>query len=175
MARWRPSQLNSVVGRLEGMKVTASRLAALAGLVVVGMACTRQAEEPLPTPKNGALGFACYPVQFVRPPMGPPVRWCNLSDPSRADAAVVVMHVGRDGAILDASIPEEPSEEMTACLAEALGGWRLEPARGCTGEPLQSEYRLSYRDVFGWSTCLSEPTVLQMVSDAGGGRPSGCS
>jgi hypothetical protein len=157
------------------------RVAVIAGVVaLLGMACERAAEEALPKPKNAGLVFACYPVQFVHPPMGPPTRWCEVANPERADAYVVVMDVGVDGSILKASISEEPSEQMSACLVDALREWRLEPARNCMGEPLGSRYEMGYLDVFGRSSCLPEsilpgPTAALQTSDAQGGRTSGCS
>jgi hypothetical protein len=169
------SPLNSVFGRPIGEESV--RLAiATASLALLCVGCKPDALE-LPTPKTGSLGFACYPVQFMRPPMGPPLRSCDVANP---DTAVVVMDVGGDGRILKATIPQEPSDEMSACLAEALALWRLEPARDCAEMPLRSRYEMSYRDVFGWSPCLP----ARAGQDAGrrltainvaGGRTSGCS
>jgi hypothetical protein len=89
------------------------------------------------------------------------------------------MDVAADGMVLKASIPEEPSEEMSACLVEALREWRLEPARDCAGKPLRSQYEMAYLDVFGRSSCvaplLSALTGALQASDVRGGRTSGCS
>jgi hypothetical protein len=157
------------------------RTAVMAGFVALAAAaCDQGPNEALPEPKNGGLVFACYPVQFVHPPMGPPARWCDVAQPERSEAYVVVMDVAADGKVLKASIPGEPSEEMTACLTEALREWRLEPARDCAGEPLRSQYEIAYLDVFGRSSCLPAPVLSAPIgalqaSDARGGRTSGCS
>jgi hypothetical protein len=122
----------------------------LAVAALVGMAAVScGALEAPPAVQDSRLTFACYPVQFMRPPLGPPRRWCDLADPGAERAAVVVMRIGLDGRIVSATTPADPSERMNACLADALRDWRLEPARNCLGEPLHSRYEMKYQAVFG--------------------------
>jgi hypothetical protein len=149
---------------------------ATAGLAVLCGGCDLE-EVELPMPKIGSREFACYPVQFMRPPVGPPLRRCDVANP---DTAVVVMDVAADGRILKATIPQEPSAEVSACLAEALALWRLEPARDCAEAALPSSYEMSYRQVFGWSPCLPDSAVPEpgrklTAGDVASGRTSGCS
>ena len=153
----------------------AMRVAPLIGLIAVSCSET----EPPPVVHDPRLTFACYPIQFMRPPMGPPRKWCGLAHPGAERTAVVVMDVGPDGTILSATIPTEPSESMNACLAEALRDWRVEPARNCLGEPLYGRYEMAYEAVFGRSGCMPPPAELARTSRLAGsgasGRTSGCS
>lgn len=139
-------------------------------------ACTTDSLD-LPTPKMSALDFACYPVQFVSPPMPPPLRACDIDRP---DAATVLMEISSDGHVVKATIPQAPSSELSTCLTEALALWRLEPARACGGEPLPSRYEMSYRDVFGLDPCIVVPVAARpagtpIAGNASSGRTSGCS
>jgi hypothetical protein len=137
------------------------KVAALIGLLAVS--CSETGEPP-PVIHDARLTFACYPIQFMRPPLGPPRRWCDLAHPEVERTAVVVMDIGPDGTILSAWIPAEPSESMNACLAEALRDWRVEPARNCLGAPLHSQYEMAYEAVFGQSGCLPPPAELASTS-----------
>jgi hypothetical protein len=145
-------------------------------------ACQRPIEE-LPEPKTPGFQYACYPVQYLRPPKLPSTAPCGhqLAHPNRERTYTIVMRVSKEGTVQSARVVEEPSEAVTACLAATLGHWHLEPARTCSGEPLESEYRIPYISAFGIAACMSlgEPVpgaVPVGVLQAGlGGRTNGCS
>ena len=153
------------------------RLAVVAVSLAIACGACEIDSVDLPTPRISGLDLACYPVQFVSPPMPPPLRACDIDSP---DAATVLMEISSDGHVVKATIPQAPSSELSACLADALALWRLEPARDCGGTPLPSRFEMSYRDVFGWDPCMvapiaGRPAGTPIAGNAASGRTSGCS
>ena len=146
---------------------------AFAGLAAI--ACRQDADE-LPEPKETRLEFACYPVEYLKPPQMPILSPCPLTHPELAGSYVMVMKVGTDGSVLSVLIPGEPSEAVNQCLRATVGRRRLEPARTCTGEALPAEYTLEYASVFGVGCLpfapLSGASIAEGVTS---GRTSGCS
>src|SRR5262245_21399267 len=148
---------------------------AAAVLVVLGGGCRSETTD-LPMPKTGGFGSACYPVQFMRPPIAPVLRACDVGSP---ESATVLMEISKEGRVVRASFPQPPSVAVSKCLGEALALWRLEPARDCEGAPLASRWEVPYRRVFGLSPCLpvevARPVAKRVAVTPTRGRTSGCS
>jgi hypothetical protein len=96
---------------------------------------------------------------------------CPLEHPERESSYVIVITVGADGSVLDATVPGEPSEAVHACLLRAVGRWNLEPARNCLGEALPGKYEVEYPYVFGYA-CFH---WWEAGASGASGRTSGCS
>ena len=127
------------------------------------------ANEPLPEVSRVPLGLACYPVQYLKPPLPPPSGFCLR--PESVDDPEIVMLLANDGSIVDAYITSEQSEALHACLIGIARRWPLEPARDCTGAPMAGEFRLPWSSAFG-NDCTD---FKRMLRSGEGGRTSGCS
>jgi len=131
-------------------------------------------DEPLPEPKVESLQFECYPVQYMRPVEPPVLRDCPLAHPDLAGGYTILMNVGADGSVLEATVPAEPSADVSECVFGAVRAWKLEPARTCSGDAMASHFRIDYSNVFGVDTCipLAPPPP---VADTRSGRTMRCS
>jgi hypothetical protein len=133
---------------------------------IIGLSLSGCAMEDadLPPVTSVASATACYPVNYLRPPFGPPSHTCPI--PAGGQDAPVVALVTPQGAVFDAYLPGEASPPLERCVLAELQARTLEPARECDGHPVAGSLRLKYSDLFGY-TCmpLERPNnALQLTS-----------
>jgi len=111
-------------------------------------------DESLPEVTHAPAGLECYPVNYLRPPFGPPSESCPL--PGRGEGAEMVLLIATDGVVFDAYVPGDASPAVDACVLREARTRIFEPARDCTGEPVASQLHLKYSDMFGHACMLAD-------------------
>ena len=136
----------------------------VAGVISLSLSGCVVDNTDLPPVTRIAAAAPCYPVNYLRPPFGPPSYTCPLPTGGQ-DAALVVL-VTPQGAAFDAYLAGEASPPLERCLLAELQTRSFEPARECDGRPIAGSLRLKYSDVFGYTcTPLERPNnALQLTS-----------
>lgn len=135
--------------RLVGRPTLAWRLLSMA--VALGLTTCDKADESLPEVTHVPSGLECYPVNYLRPPYGPPSESCPL--PQHGEDVLMVLLIATDGETFDAYVPGEASPALDACVLREARTRSFEPARDCNGRAVASRVHLKYSSMFG-HTCM---------------------